>query len=153
VRGDGVALPPFTIIHTYRNASQASGRRCAANEVPIKGMNTDRMIDYINHVSQFVQETSLLLMDRLSSHTAARVRRHIEGKLLPNGERTVIPVYLPAKTAFLISPLDMGAIAAFKANYYYRLDRSTIQLKLQAVHAALGAVTNEALRNICLNCG
>lgn len=152
VRGDGVDIPPFTIVHTYRNASQASGRRCAANETPIKGMDANRMIDYIDHISQFVQEPSLLLMDRLSSHTAARVRTHIEGKLLPDGDRMFIPVFLPAKTAFLISPLDMGAIAAFKA-HYYRLDRSTIDLKLRAVHAAWDAVPNDALRHICLNCG
>ena len=152
VRGDGVDIKPFIIVHTYRNASQASGRRCAANETPIKGMNTNRMIDYIDHISQFVQETSLLLMDRLSSHTAAPVRAHIEGKLLPNGERMFLPLYLPAKTAFLISPLDMGAIAAFKT-HYYTLDRSTLELKVRAVRAAWDAVPNGALRNICHNCG
>jgi hypothetical protein len=152
VRGDGVDIKPFIIVHTYRNASQASGRRCAANETPIKGVNIDRMIDYIDHISQFVQETSLLLMDRLSSHTAARVRAHIEGKLLPDRERMFLPVYLPAKTAFLISPLDMGANAAFKT-HYYALDRSTIELKVRAVFAAWDAVPNEALRNICRNCG
>ena len=152
LRGDGWDIPPFTIVHTYRNASNASGRRCAMGDTPIKGMDTSRMIDYIDHISQFVQETSLLLMDRLSSHTAARVRAHFEGKLLPDGERMFIPVYLPAKTSFLISPLDMGAIAAFKM-HYYQLDRSTIHLKLRAVHTAWDRVSNDALRNICLNCG
>ena len=152
VRGDGVDIPPFTIVHTYRNASLASGRRCAANETPIKGMSIDRMIDYIDHLSQFVQEPSLLLLDRLSFHTAARVRLHMEGRLLPNGERMLIPLYLPAKTAFLISPLDMGAIAAFKTRYY-GLDRSTIDVKLRAVHTAWDAVSNDALRNICRHCG
>jgi hypothetical protein len=152
LRGDGVDIPPFTIVHTYKNAPAASGRRCAANATPIKGMNTARMIDYIDHIAQYVQEPSLLLLDRLSSHTAAAARRHIESKLTPDGQRLFIPIYLPAKTAFLISPLDMGAIAAFKA-HYYRFDRSAIELKLRAVHAAWDAVSNEALRNICLNCG
>jgi hypothetical protein len=152
LRADGVDIPPFTIVHTYKNASAASGRRCAANESPIKGMNSSRMIDYIDHIAQFVQEPSLLLMDRLSSHTAAAVRHHIEAKMTMDGQRLFIPIYLPAKTAFLISPLDMGAIAAFKA-HYCRFDRSTIELKLRAVHAAWNAVSNEALRNICLNCG
>jgi hypothetical protein len=27
VRGDGVDIPPYIIIHTYKNASYASGRR------------------------------------------------------------------------------------------------------------------------------
>jgi hypothetical protein len=152
LRGDGVDIPPFTIVHTYRNASAASGRRCAANETPIKGMNTARMIDYIDHIAQYVQEPSLLLMDRLSSHVAGAVRRHMETKMTPDGQPLFIPIYLPAKTAFLISPLDMGAIAAFKA-HYYRFDRSSIELKLRAVHAAWAAVSNEALRKICLNCG
>jgi hypothetical protein len=152
LRGDGVDIPPFTIVHTYKNASAASGRRCAASDTPIKGMNTERMIDYIDHIAQYVQEPSLLLLDRLSSHTAAAARRHIEARVTPDGQRLFTPIYLPPKTAFLISPLDMGAIAAFKA-HYYRFDRSAIQLKLRAVHAAWDAVSNEALRNICLNCG
>jgi len=150
LRADGVDIPPFTIIH--KNPSAASGRRCPANESPIKGMNTLRMIDYIDHIAQYVREPSLLLLDRLSSHAAGDVRRHIESKVTPDGERLFIPIYLPPKTAFLISPLDMGAIAAFKA-HYYRFDRSAIELKLRAVHAAWNAVSNEALRNICLNCG
>jgi hypothetical protein len=152
LRADGVDIPPFTIIHTYKNASAASGRRCRANDSPIKGMNTSRMIDYVDHIAQYVQEPSLLLMDRLSSHTAGDVRRHIEAKMTADGQRLFIPIYLPPKTAFLISPLDMGAIAAFKA-HYYRFDRSTIGLKLRAVHTAWNAVSNEALSNICLNCG
>lgn len=152
VRGDGVDIPPYIIVHTYKNASTASGRRCRADETPIKGMDTSRMISYIDHISLYVQDTSLLVMDRLSSHTSAAVRRHIESKMTPTGERMFIPIYLPPKTAFLISPLDMGAIATFKS-HYYPLDRSTIQLKLRAVHQAWDAVSNEALCNICLNCG
>ena len=138
LRGDGVDIPPFTIVHTYKNASAASGRRCRANETPVKGMNTSRMIDYIDHIAQYVHEPSLLIMDRLSSHTAGDVRRHIESKTTADGERLFIPIYLPPKTAFLISPLDMGAIAAFKA-HYYRFDRSTIGFKLRAVHSAWNA--------------
>jgi hypothetical protein len=152
VRGDGVDIPPFIIVHTYATASYPSGRRCPAGEAPVKGMNTTRMIAYIDHVSQYVQEPSLLLMDRLSSHTAAEVRRHIESKTTASGERLLIPIYLPAKTAFLISPLDMGAIAAFKSRFH-ALDRSTLHLKLRAVREAWGAVSNDSVSNICLNCG
>jgi hypothetical protein len=152
VRGDGVDIPPYIIVHSYKNASAGSGRRCRAGETPVKGMDTSRMIAYVDHISQYVNETSLLVMDRLSSHTAGAVRRHVESLTTPSGERLFIPIYLPAKTAFLISPLDMGAIAAFKA-HYYRLDRSTIQLKLRAVIQAWRAVSNDALSNICLNCG
>ena len=35
VRGDGVDIPPYFIVHTYKNASYGSGRRCGATEVPV----------------------------------------------------------------------------------------------------------------------
>jgi hypothetical protein len=152
VRGDGVDIPPFIIIHTYKNASAASGRRCGNNEAPIRGMDIPHMIEYINHISKFVTEQSLLVMDRLSSHTSAVVHRHIDSKLLPNGEKMFIPLLLPPKTAFLISPLDMGAISAFKS-HFVKYDRSTIELKRKAVQLAWDNVSNESLANICFNCG
>lgn len=152
VRGDGLDIPPFTIVHTYKNATKASGRRCAANETPVKGMDIITMIAYIDHIASYVQQPSLLLMDRLSSHSSSRVKSHINSKTLPNGEAMFIPLYFPAKASLLISPLDMGAIFAFKAQFY-RLDRATIQKKLLAVRQAWDAVSNETLSNICLNCG
>lgn len=63
-----------------------------------------------------------------------------------------IPIYLAPKTAFPISPLDMGAISAFKA-YFHALDRRTIDMKLRAVQQAWNSVSNDSLRDICLNCG
>lgn len=152
IRGDGVDIPPYLIVHTYKNASKASGRRCSPGDEPVKGMTIPRMKDYILHISQYVEETSLLVMDRLSSHTSAKVRRYIESFTLPSGERTFIPILLPPKTAFLISPLDMGAISAFKS-HYHKLDRGTLDLKLRSVSQAWDTVSNESLRNICYNCG
>jgi hypothetical protein len=110
------------------------------------------MIEYIDHISQYVTEPSLLLLDRLSCHRSPKVRAHIEGKLLPDGQRMFLPILIPPKAAFLISALDMGAIAAFKARYY-KMDRSDIQLKMRAVYAAWNDVPNEVLQNICINCG
>lgn len=152
IRGDGVDIPPFFIAHTYKNASRASGRRCERDEEPVEGMNIPRMKQYIDHISQYVTKTSLLVMDRLSSHTSAEIRRYIEAKTLPTGDRMFYILLLPAKTAFLISPLDMGAIGAFKA-HYHRLDRSTLQLKRNAVQEAWDQVSNDTLINICRNCG
>jgi hypothetical protein len=151
-RGDGVDIPPYVIVHTYRSASYASGRRCSSHEEPVKGMNNARMKSYIEHISQYVEKTSLLCMDRLSSHTSSQVRQFIDSFKLPNGDRMFIPIYLAPKTAFLISPLDMGAIGAFKA-YYHQLDRSTIDLKLRAVNQAWDQVSNDTLKAICVNCG
>jgi len=80
VRGDGVDIPPYFILHTYKNAAKASGRRCPASEDPVKGMNNKRMKRYINHVAKYVSEPSLFIMDRLSSHTSAKVLNHIRSK-------------------------------------------------------------------------
>lgn len=152
VRGDGVDIKPFFIKHTSKNATRDSGRKCEAHKNPVKGMDSSQMIDYIDHISKFIREPSLLLLDRLSSHTAAAVRLHIESKLTSSGERLLYPIYLPPKTSFLISPLDMGAIAAFKSNFY-KLNRSNLELKEKSVYDAWGQVTNESLRAICHHCG
>ncbi len=152
MRGDGVDIPPFFILHTYHNAAQSSGRRCPHDQAPVKGMTTALMKDYIDHVAQYVQEPSLFIMDRLSSHKAGEVLRYIRSKRAPNGEELLIPILLAPKTSFLISPLDMGAIAAFKC-YFYKLDRSTLELKRMALGKAWDQVSNESLRNIFLNCG
>lgn len=84
-------------------------------------MNNARMKQYVDCISDYVQEPSLLIMDRLSSHTAGEVIRHVCSKVTFNGEQLLFPILIPPKTAFLISPLDMGAIGAFKA-HYYKLD-------------------------------
>lgn len=152
VRGDGIDIPPFFILHTYKNASMKSGRRCKSDETPVKGMNNQRMKDYIDHICLFIVEPSLLIMDRLSSLTSKEVLDYIRSKVTKNGEQLIFPLLIPPKTAFLISPLDMGAIAAFKA-YFHKLDRHTLSLKKNAVNEAWDAVSNLTLKNICLNCG
>jgi hypothetical protein len=152
VRGDGLDIPPFFILHTYKNAALSSGRRCSRDEQPVKGMNTAIMKEYIDHVAQFVEEPSLLIMDRLSAHKAGEVIQHIQSKRTATGEQLLTPILLPPKTAFLISPLDMGAIGAFKT-YFYKLDRTTLALKKAALQQAWDQVSNDALRNIFINCG
>lgn len=152
MRGDGVDIPPFFTLHTYKNASKASGRRCERGETPVKGMTNARMKEYIDHLADYVQEPSLLIMDRLSSHKAGEVIRHISSKKTATGEQLLYPILLPPKTAFLISPLDMGAISAFKS-HFYQLDRSSIERKRKAVVQAWAAVSNDTLKNICINCG
>ena len=152
MRGDGVDIPPFFIRHTYKNASKASGRRCGPDETPVKGMTIPLMKQYIDHVAEYVVEPSLFVMDRLSSHTSREVLSYIRSKQTLDGAQLLIPILLNPKVSFLISPLDMGAIAAFKS-YYRGLDRSTLPLKEKAVQEAWDEVSNESLVNICLNCG
>ena len=115
-------------------------------------MNVARMIKYVDHIAEYITETSLLIMDRLSSHTAGTVRQHIHQKKLPSGEAMFIPIFIPAKTAFLISPLDMGAIGAFKSQFH-KLNRHTLKLKIESVHDAWGRVSNSSLVSIFKNCG
>jgi hypothetical protein len=152
VRGDGVDIPPYFILHSYQNAALSSGRRCPRDQTPVKGMTSALMKGYIDHVVQYVQEPSLFIMDRLSSHKAGEVLRYIRSKLTSTGEQLLIPILLAPKTAFLISPLDMGAIAAFKS-HFYKLDRSTLDRKKKALSHAWDQVSNDSLRNIYLNCG
>jgi hypothetical protein len=152
VRGDGVDIPPFFILHTYKNAAKSSGRRCGANETPVKGMTIAKMKEYVDHVASHVVAPSLLIMDRLSSHKAGEVMKYIVSKKTQTGDQLLFPILLNSKVSFLVSPLDMGAIAAFKS-HYRRLDRSTLDLKKKAVTSSWDDVSNESLRNICLNCG
>lgn len=152
VRGDGVDIPPLFILHTSHSAAKTSERHCPKDETPIKGMNIQFMKEYVDHVASYVKEPSLLIMDRLSSHTSSEVIQYILSKRTESGGNLLIPILMQPKTAFLISPLDMGAIGAFKS-YYHQLDRGTIEAKKRAVTQAWKAVSNEALRNICLNCG
>jgi hypothetical protein len=152
VRGDGVDIPPFFILHTYKNAAKNSGRRCGPNDTPVKGMTIAKMKEYVDHVTSYVEAPSLLVMDRLSSHKAGEVMKYILSKKTHSGQSLLFPVLLNPKVSFLISPLDMGAISAFKSQYR-RLDRSTLDLKKKAVTSAWDEVSNESLRSICLNCG
>ena len=107
---------------------------------------------YGKHISQYVEEPSLLLLDRASSHTSHEVKEYLEAFLTKDGEQLLTVLYLPPKTAFVLSPLDNGAISAFK-QHFYTLDRSTFTLKKSAVKLAWDSVSNESLLNICINCG
>jgi hypothetical protein len=151
VRGDGVDIPAYFIRGEYANAPLKSGRRPAPDTKPAKGMTIPLMKEYIDHVDSFVTEQSLFLMDRLSSHTSKAVLEYLKSKKTEDGIQKFIPILLEPKTAFLLSPLDNGAIAAFKANYY-KYDRSTVELKEAAAYRAWRQVSNEALRNILRNC-
>jgi hypothetical protein len=115
-------------------------------------MTIDLMFNYIDHLAEYVEEPSLLLLDRLSSHTSSRVLRYIRSKKTSTGDSLLIPLLLPPKTAFLVSPLDMGAIAAFKS-HLYDYERNTLDEKKLAMEQAWREVSNESLKNIWLNCG
>lgn len=152
VRGDGVDIPPFFTLHTYKNASYASGRRCPSDQTPTKGITNERMMEYVDHVADHVEGTNLLIMDRLSSHKSATVLNYIREWENNDGTKKFIPLMMPPKTAFLISPLDMGGISAFKANFY-RYDRSTIEMKKKALFKGWEEVSNDSLKKIWHNCG
>lgn len=152
VRGDGVDLPPFFILTKFKTASRASGRRPLPGELVDKGMTIVFMMKYIDFISDYVREPSVLLMDRHSSHTSKTVINYIKSFKLKDGRQMFHPKLLGPKTAFLISPLDMGAIAAMKTEYY-KLDRSTLELKKCAAMQAWKAVSNDAIRGFFRNCG
>jgi hypothetical protein len=124
----GVWIPPYYIESQYANASKASGRRPNINEKPIKGMTVAKMKEYADHLDRFVDEPTILIMDRLSSHKSKEVRLYFESKRTTDNRQKFKIMLLPPKAAFLISPLDFGFFGYWKG-IYYKFDRSTPQLK------------------------
>jgi hypothetical protein len=115
-------------------------------------MNITHMKAYIDHIAEYVEETSALVMDRLSSHTSKIIRDYLKRWKTHEGRPLFVPIYLEPKTSLLVSPLDMGAIGEFKS-YFYRLDRTTPELKKLAAYQAWRQVSNDNLRSYFLNCG
>jgi hypothetical protein len=115
-------------------------------------MNVTLMKKYADHISDYVTKPSLLLLDRASCHTSKQFIDYIESFLTLEGKQKFKVLLLPAKTAFLISPLDNGTNSAFK-NHFYSYDRSTFALKKSAVVRAWADVDNEAIRNFSKSCG
>lgn len=145
-------IPAFFILGQYVTAPRASGRRPAAGAPPVKGMNSTMMKKYADHIDMYVEEPSLLLMDRLSSHTSKMVRRYIESFKTRDGRQKFFVMLFPTKSPFLISPLDNGANAIFKKNFY-RYDRSTLEKKENSAYRAWREVSNESIRSFFVKCG
>lgn len=152
VTASGLDIPPFFIKGQVGNASKASGRRPSRGEKPVRGMNKDLMKRYIDHIASYVSESSLLLLDRASSHTSGEVLADIARWKTNDGHPLFKVLLLPPKTAFLLSPLDNGAISAFK-KHFYNYDRSSFLLKQTAMKLAWDEVSNESLRNFAIQCG
>jgi hypothetical protein len=132
---DGAWIPPFYIRSEYANASKASGRRPEAGKKPVKGMTIQKMKEYADHLDKYVDEPSILVMDRLSSHTSKEIIAYFESKKCSDQRQKFKVMLLPAKGAFLISPLDFGFFGYWKA-IYHKLDRSTPELKFWAANQA-----------------
>lgn len=152
IRGDGLDLPLQYITSKLVTAPRSSGRKTASGAKPTKGMNIPEMMKYIDRFMEFIEEPSCLCLDMASSHTSKVVRSYVESFKLSDGRQAVEIKLLKPKTAFLESPLDMGAIAEFKG-YYYKLDRSTLPLKKAAAVQAWRKVSNDNLRSYIKNCG
>lgn len=152
VRLDGVDIPPYFIKGEYGNASHKSGRRPTEGKSPVKGMNNDEMKKYLDFLVDYIEEPSVLVMDRLSSHASKSTLEYARSKRLPSRDQALEVILLPPKTAFLVSPLDNGAFSAFKGHFYQK-DRSTLELKFAAARQAWQEVSNDSLRGIIRHCG
>lgn len=115
-------------------------------------MNKDLMKIYGKHISQYVEEPSLLILDRASAHTSKEVIAELESYRTRDRRQLFKVLLLPAKSAFLLSSLDCGVNSAFK-QHFYGYDRSTFPLKKSAVKLAWDDVSNESIKNICRRCG
>jgi len=152
LRGDGEKLPGLFITQTSYNASYASGRRVAKPATPTKGMNIDKMKEYVDMISNHVHMPSILIMDRLSSHTSPQVLQHIKTKVFHDGTEKLKVLLLPAKTSFLISPCDNSFFSAFKT-HFSTLNRCTLALKREACDSAYQSVTRTSVANLFRHCG
>jgi hypothetical protein len=152
VRMDAVDLPLQYLTSQLATASTVSGRKPEPGKKPRKGMNTAEMTAYCQNFMKYVTEPSLLLLDRASAHTAKLVHKEFDSYFLPDGRKAVTIELLAPKSAFLISPLDNGAIAEFKG-YFYKFDRRTLPLKKIAAVNAWKMVSNDNLRSYIRNCG
>lgn len=147
----GYWIPPFYIKTQYANASKASGRRPEPNQKAEKGMTTRKMIEYADHLNKFVDEPSVLCMDRLGSHKSKEVIEYIEAFRTSSGVQKFKVKLLPPKGAFLVSPLDFGFFGYWKAKYH-KYDRSTPQLKVFAAGQAWKEVQPDDIRSFFRGC-
>lgn len=115
-------------------------------------MNIPEMKKYAEKLMEFVSEPSLLLLDMASSHTSKQVVEEIQLYTFDDGTQAVTVKHLGPKTAFLVSPLDNGAIAEFK-QYFHKFDRRTLPMKKMAAVNAWKKVSNENLRSYVAHCG
>lgn len=150
--GDGSHVPPFFIKSLYANASYASGRRPKPGQRVVKGMNKDIMLEYADHMDRHVRRPIVLLLDRLSAHLNAEVKAKFESYRCEDGSQKFKLKYFPPKSAFLISPCDMGLFSCWK-QHFYKFDRSTFELKIFAAKQAWRSVTEDSVCNFFLNCG
>lgn len=150
--GDGSRIPPFYIKGEVGNASKASGRRPKPDKKPVKGMNIAKMIEYAAHLDKFVNRPVILVLDRLAAHKSKAVRECFESYKCPDGQQKFEILLLPAKTAFLISPCDMGFFSMWKSKFY-KLDRSTYDLKILAANEVWKTVDPIKVANFFVNCG
>ena len=147
-----MALPPFIIKHTTRYAAARFGRKPSLGEPPVKGMNKTQMKKYIKFIQPHIEKPSILLMDRCSSHKSREIQDEITSVVLPSGAAAFIVRLFPAKSPFLISPCDYSFIGVM-TTYFYRLDRSTLELKLAAAEQAYKSISPDTIRNFFRLCG
>lgn len=151
--GDGSFIPPFYIKGQAGNASLGSGRRPSPGSKPEKGMNIKEMIKYLDHVAKYVDRFCVLVLDRLSSHLSKDVKAHAVSLKCSDGVTQKFEIlYLPAKTSFLISPLDMGFFSMWKREFY-KYDRSTYPLKLMAANQVWKSMQPEKIASLFDYCG
>jgi hypothetical protein len=150
--GDGSWIPPLYFKGQVANAPKDSGRRPDSNAKIEKGMNNRAMKLYADHLNKHVNRQCLLILDRHSSHTSKVTREYFKSFKLQDGSEKFKLMLLPPKSAFLISPCDMGFFAMWK-NEFYKYDRSTYDLKISAADTAWRRMKKDKIANLFIHCG
>ena len=115
-------------------------------EKPVKGMTVEIMIKWIKDI--FIpnrEEVKCLILDKASSHTSRITKAFAE-------ENNIQILYLPAKTAADLSPLDNGFFSQMKALLKgYPL--GTIEQKKETLELIVKDIQRETIQKYFIKCG
>lgn len=110
-------------------------------------MTVTKMIEYIDHVPNYVARPCVSCMGRLFSHVSKKVITYGESLKCSDGVTQKFKiVLLTNKAAFLISPLDMGFFTIFK-RVYSQYDRSTHAFKIMAANQVWKTISSDKIVN------
>jgi len=139
--GNGRKLPPYMI-----QSKAAKYKKKEIVEKAVKGMNAEIMVKWLSEI--FLPnrgEIKYLLLDRASSHISHKVKLFAK-------EQNIELIFLPAKTAPDLSPLDNGFFAQLKALLKGH-PLGTFQQKQSTIELVMEDIAPETIQKYFVHCG
>ena len=138
--GDGRILPQFMI-----ESKPARKRKGQVIEKAVKGMTAEIMTQWLLEI--FLpnrKDIKYLILDRASSHIANKVK-------LFAVKNDIELIFMPAKTAPDLSPLDNGFFAQFKSLLHGH-PLGTFKEKKETVELILKQISKETVQKYFIHC-